>query len=194
MSKYVEIANKLTEKLNNELDGTFKVHIEDIIKTNDIRYKAIIIQKEGDTLCPTYYPNWEADNDSDYIVNELFSMYLQNQTYILDFDYKRLIDWEYASQYLSLRLVNKEQNNQLISKGIGKDCTDDLYLLVYLEFKNLGCDNASILVNKELSMIWPVDTELIFQKAKENLSNEEYILRSIDDICKEVNLIFGDSF
>ena len=81
-----------------------------------------------------------------------------------------IVSYESVKDRITIKLVNKEKNSDYLSDKISRDFLD----LAIVFSIDLG-KNMSVPITKEMSKLWKVTPDRIYEKALENAKNCKYI-------------------
>lgn len=164
-----------------------------VTKNNGIVYIGLVIQNKQN-IAPTiylnpYYQQYLAGRSFEAILSDIAETYKQNSK-SEDFDVKQLFDWEFVKSHVVRKLVNYEQNKDLL-KDMPHKKVEDLAIVYQVSvgdiFESKEYATVSIL-NKYLET-WDVSQE---ELDKVSFENTRRILRpSLDNLADAYSYISG---
>lgn len=189
--EYEEFLMCVKERLEEARPGA-RVELHRIRKNNQVVLDGVTILPEGETISPTVYLNelyerYLAGMSLDEVVRRVLAEHQENDCRPA-FDVGRLKDFEYLKDRIVFKLINYEENRELLDEMPHRRVLD-LAMVFYfmLEDESLGLATA-LIFNSHLK-VWQVDEETLYQAARENtprLLNWE--LQSMDSLLDEMIL------
>ena len=163
-----------TETIKNEVARRFpfyEVTVEKKIKNNGLELTGIVINSSN-PVTPTiylddYYSDYKNGREIQDIVDAISDQYRRNSSY--SFDAAQVTDFSNVQSRLMLKLINTEMNKELLSE-IPYVKIMDLSVIFIIAVDNFaGRDGiSSITVNNRMTAMWNVDTQTLYELAKEN--------------------------
>lgn len=192
---YNEFTNQVIEKLRDSLKGNPSVVTNTVIKNNGVVKTGITIMYPGEEVSPNIYLDdfYDENIDTDKVdeiaesIKDLYYKSLPPKGMDVEFYF----DYEKVREKLSLKVVNRELNENLL-KNVPHYSFLDMKVVVYCKVKNDTIGNGSILVHNEHLSTWNVSKEKLFEDAYNNFINcDEPELVNITDILLGM---MGESF
>lgn len=130
-----QFTKKLVEVIQLRLDESYSVKEHYVTKNNDVQLLAIIIQGEGQTVCPTiyiddYYEDFCNGMDILIIAKKVIDTY-HRLSPAEEFDY--VGNLKNMQDRIMCKLVNTESNKYILANAPHKDFLD-LSVLYYIDF------------------------------------------------------------
>lgn len=187
MTREEKIQGVVTELQNKILVGYTVEHYESL-KNNNVTLNGIMIREKDETICPVIYiDNYLDDYSIEEIVDIVLDIY--NQFGYCPSALKNISEvignYTYAKDKLSIILINKAANEQLL-RSIPHEDFLDLAIVVVV---NLS-DEALIKVSNEMLASWDKPFDEILQTAKENFYADNIYFKSINEVFED-NGIMG---
>jgi hypothetical protein len=178
----------VVKAVEEKVGKDYMVNIQNVIKNNDVRCCAILIGKCSERTAPLiylepYYDEYlddgELGNIADRIIGEARKCPTEEipNTQIFDFGENR--------DSITLRLVNREKNAELLEDVPSIPVLGDLSAVFYISIRNEEQRVMQIRVTKMMAAIWKKTPAELYTLAVQNtqrLFPEE--LKSMDEICK----------
>lgn len=164
--KWVEV--RLKEEYGEE--GTH-VEIRSVRKNNGVVQDGIFIRGKDSNVAPTiylrdFYTMYENGMEPEEVLEKIVAVYEENRRES-DLDFSFFRDFEQVRERLAFKLVNKEDNQELL-KEIPWIPVLDLALVFYCILPEVFSINGTILINNSHCADWGVDAEALYAAAKEN--------------------------
>ena len=163
-----------TETIKNEVARRFpfyEVTVEKKIKNNGLELTGIVINSSN-PVTPTiylddYYSDYKNGREIQDIVDAISDQYRRNSSY--SFDAAQVTDFSNVQSRLMLKLINTEMNKDLLSE-IPNIKIMDLSVIFIIAVDNFGGRDgiASITVNNRMTSMWNVDTQTLYELARDN--------------------------
>ncbi len=166
---FKEFTKMILCKVQLYLGNEYEVAEQKITKNNGVRLTGIMAKKKGINTFPTVYINEYFreemnENDVEYLAMKL-SRSLQKAELNENVDLENFMNYECVKDHLTLKLVNAEQNKDLLFEVPHKRFHNLAVLFYYLVDNDLFDGRASILIrNSHLSM-WDVDVKTLYEDA-----------------------------
>jgi len=181
-----EIENKIAKIVSDEF-GDCTITMKDVVKSNGISYRGMIVKFDDSNAAPTLYIDQylKAIEEGKATVEETAEHAVrtirQNRVGNIDFG---TMDWEeQIKKTVKFELVNKSRNQELLETVIHRDVLDDLALIY--KFIPSIMPEGTITINEQLLEKIELTEEEIYQMAVKNVDSEEVYLKSMASIMNE---------
>lgn len=130
-----QFTKKLMEVIRLRLDESYSVKKHYVTKNNDVQLLAIIIQGEGQTVCPTiyiddYYEDFCNGMDILVIAKKVIDTYHRHSQKV-EYDY--VGNLKNMQDRIMCKLVNRKSNTYILANAPHKDFLD-LSILYYIDY------------------------------------------------------------
>ena len=164
-----DIVGRLPEKFADA-----EVHIEPVLKNNDTVLDGLTIRTEDSNVAPTIYLNQffeDFENGRDYgnILEHIAAIRMENDVE-QTFDTSRIMDFEQVKDKITCRLVNAEENEQVLADKPHK-LVDDLAVTYQVQLSQGEEGTATVAIHDGLMKAYGVDAEELHQTALNNMEN-----------------------
>ena len=188
MKDVKEFATFVAEKIE-EMTGCH-TQVSEVTKNNGTRLTAVTVREDGCNIAPTIYVN---DGFKKYLegtpVDEIIDSYVstyENSKPSANFSVDFFTDFEQAKERLTMKLVNADKNADLLSE-VPHYMVGDLAILFQVQVEATELGNATITVRNEHSEMWNVETEVLFNQAKQNMLEKQPIrIQSMLEVLSEM--------
>lgn len=191
-----EFAEQMKTIIEESLFGVKKVHIQNVLKNNSVKLTALIIESKESNVAPTiylesYYEKYKNGAEIETLAHEVIWEYRKNRR-LGKINLNFICDWEQAKGMVAYRVINAEQNKELLKNVPHKNILD-LAKVCYL---SLYDGDASVLIHKGLCELWNISEAELLEAAEENTPKlfPQY-LTSINEVMAELlKEGFGEAF
>lgn len=187
--------NTIKTNIQARLGSDFCISLKPILKNNDTRLTGLIIMEEGCSISPTiyldfYYQEYMGGRTSlKEIEHGILERYRSSRLPNGRFDFSRITEWERAKPMIACKLVNYNDNQELLATVPHERFLDLAVVCYYLVDAD---SSAAILIHDRFLGLWGRTQEEVIQAAKENtprLLTEN--IQGIMDIIAELTGIPG---
>ena len=168
------------------MGNTYSVRLENVVKNNQVSYRAIVITKPDIRIAPTiylesYYEEYVAGkNITDISLAIVVQYEMANKDIGIDID--MIMNYEAIKDHLFVKVINTKLNDHKLQSIPHMDYYD-LSMVVYAEMSDNEHCSASMLVQNQHLQIWNINTEELFKCAIKNTrANRTYMLRKMSDV------------
>ena len=175
MMSFEEFTDHILQEIGVRSDGAFQVKKHDVIKNNNVKQTGITVMKEGVDIEPCVYLDelyreYESDGMKlDEIVDEVYRMILKCEEDMPDVDLSGFRNWETVHADIYPKLVNAEQNKELLEKIPHRNFMD-LAVVYYAVARNQAQEDiGTILIYNGHMEIWGQEEENLYQTAMRNM-------------------------
>ena len=198
MMSFEEFTDHILQEICVRADGAFQVKKHDVIKNNNVKQTGITVMKEGVDIEPCVYLDelyreYETDGMKlDEIVDEVYKMILKCEEDMPDVDLSGFRNWETVHGDIYPKLVNAEQNKELLEKIPHRNFMD-LAVVYYAVARNQAQEDiGTILIYNGHMEIWGQEEENLYQTAMMNMCADGEA--DFTDIRTIAECIMGISF
>lgn len=186
---FMEFAEAIREMASSEY-GADNTRIDNILKTNDVSLKALIITEPTSNIFPTlylesHYDDYKAGKDIGDIYEDLKEAY---NKYRIDnpINADCLKDWDKMRSKVTFRVINAEKNENLLRDIPWRPCLD-LAVVYHISFDAPEDTVASSLIHNSHMETWNVSEEDLWQAANESVNTLcEPNLKSLFDFLSDI--------
>ena len=160
------------------LGDRYLVNLTDIVKTNGVKRKALVILAPNQNISPTiylewfyqfYYENEENDDNLKDIEMAIYKSYLESSVNS-KIDMLWFMEWSNVKEKICCKVINYNNNRELLM-SIPHFHVLDLAVVFYYSFYDEAMGSGTIQIfNTHLEM-WGVTKEELLEVAKENTQN-----------------------
>lgn len=193
MMSFEEFTDHILQEICVRADGAFQVKKHDVIKNNNVKQTGITVMKEGVDIEPCVYLDelyreYETDGMKlDEIVNEVYRMILKCEEDTPDVDLSGFRNWETVHGDIYPKLVNAEQNKELLEKIPHRNFMD-LAVVYYAVARNQAQEDiGTILIYNGHMEIWGQEEENLYQTAMRNMRTDgEADFVTLESVVKHI--------
>lgn len=169
---YYEFKDTLVSNIKEQLDASYSVSLETIIKNNGVSLDAIVIKHKDFNISPSLYINhlFGAYENGDSSIDEIAKRLIElNNSYQLNsnFDVSILIDFDKAKDNIIYKLINYEKNIKQLSNVPYIEFLD-LAVVFYYKVDASYIQDGYIMVNNDILSKWGKTKDDLYAIAKEN--------------------------
>lgn len=182
------------QDLVNERGIEGKVEIQEVIKNNDQHLTGLVIRGNGEVISPCVYLNdmfvrYQEGYPLNYMANEIVD--IMEDARCPEVDFSKLTDYESAKEYLSIRVVDIEENEQWLADKVWEPM-GDFAKVCYMNFGEQDGGLMTAVVTMSNMALMGVTKEQMLADAQKNLNSKEYVFVSITDMLSEMTDDFPD--
>lgn len=193
MMSFEEFAENVVKEIRAKVGGAFQIKEHNVIKNNNVKRAGIAVMKNEEDIGPCvyldeFYREYESNGMRfDEIVDEVYRLIMKHEEEIPDVDISGFRDWETAHGDIYMKLINAEQNKELLEK-IPHRIFMDLAVVYYAVARDHEQEDiGTILLYNEHMEMWGQNEENLYQTAMINMRTDgEANLVSIENIIRRV--------
>lgn len=187
---FEQFIEKIKTALRDYFGEEAEIKTHQVYKNNGVLLQGVCALEKGKNIAPTVYLNdfyekYEQGAAFGELVRKIVQ-FMENNRVTSDLNVDFFMDYKKIKKKLVLRLINREQNEELLKQ------------IPYLKFKDLAIvchciliteeiGTGSILIYKHHLEAWNIGEDILFQDAFENSPKiEPYCILKISDMMKEV--------
>lgn len=169
---YETFKERIIDAVNEALGTGVKVTIQRVQKNNGLELDGLTIIDGRTNIAPTIYLNYyyhllsDGRRDLQEIITDILETYEEHRMNS-NIDLNFFTDFERVKDKIVFKLINTKQNSKLLEQ-IANINFLDLSIVFYYLFDSTDSGSATILIRNEHLNYWNVDTDTLFQYAKEN--------------------------
>ncbi len=167
----IEFAEKVRKAAQDILGPEFYVETVENTKLNNVKLWSVNIHSKNANIAPviyleSFYADYEEGKTFGTIMNEIIKIYWD---YVPkeDYDFKKLLDFEYVKPRICAKLCNAGKNTELLKTAVYTEYLD-LAVLYYIELDNLQIGTGNVTIRKEYAKDWGVSINELSAIALEN--------------------------
>lgn len=182
-----DVRKALYERMNN-----ITIIEEKMLKNNGLHYPSILIKEDGEKVAVNFYPYLlfmqYARNEITIseVADKIIESYKrEKRNFVLDID--ALSDYEQIKYAIRGRLINTEQNRELLATLPHRDFLD-LSIIYTLEVKpTKGDETGNIKITNSLMNSWNVEEDTLYHQMLTNMEMlEEGTVNSMASVVEEL--------
>ena len=172
---FEKFTENILQEIRVKVEGVFQVRKRDVIKNNNVKLAAIEVVKEGAGIGPCvyldeFYREYESQGMIfDEIVDEVYRLILKYEEDAPDFDISGFQSWETVHSDIYPKLVNAEQNKELLEKIPHRNFMDLAVVYYAVARDHAQQDIGTILIYNGHMEIWGQEEENLYQTAMMNM-------------------------
>ena len=191
MFNYDEFKQAVAENIKDYLPAKYEdshVEVKDVIKNNNTVFDGLVVTSPDSNVSPTiylnhYYEQYKNGKDIDDVIGDIADVYIENAV-DRRLDISGIIDFESAKEHIVPRIVNAEENRELLADR-PHQLMDDLAVTYHIQLNQEG--TASIAVTDKLMEMYDISVEELHEIAVANLEEQmPTSFRSMADVMKEM--------
>lgn len=163
-----------------------EVHVNEVLKNNNVKLTGVSIRREGSNVCPTIYLDdfFQREVSVKETVERILELSEDNKT---DMDFSWFSDWEQVKEKVRYRLINRDANEELLSDV---PCVGflDLAIVFYVGVEDKAFGLGSILIKNEHMKSWEgINVNDLYAAAKVNMAlKEKFEYKNICEVLKQM--------
>jgi len=171
MTSFQIFAGKLCRALAERYGESYRVELKEIKKNNGVTCHSITIMQEGSNISPAIYLDrlYREYEDGTALADILQKIIRIYESYRIEgsIDLKFLLDFERAKGRIVYRLVNYENNREMLSQVPYVQYLDMAVVFYYsMEHERLG--NIAIMVRDDICRMWGIGRQELLTLAEKN--------------------------
>lgn len=193
MMSFEEFREKILQEIRVRADGAFQVKKHDVIKNNNAKQAGIAVVKEEADIGPCVYLDelyreYESDGMKfDEIVDEVYRLILKYDEDMPDVDLLGFRNWETVRGDIYPKLVNAEQNKELLEKIPHRNFMDLAVVYYAVARDQAQEDIGTVLIYNGHMEIWGQEEENIYQTAMRNMrADGEADFVTLESVVKHI--------
>lgn len=193
MMSFEEFRESILQEIRVRADGAFQVKKHDVIKNNNAKQAGIAVVKEEADIGPCVYLDdlyreYESDGMKfDEIVDEVYRLILKYDEDMPDVDLSGFRNWETVQKDVYAKLINAEQNKELLEKIPHRDFMDLAVVYYAIARDQEQEDIGTILIYNGHMEIWGQEEENLYQTAMMNMrADGEADFMTIETVVKHI--------
>lgn len=164
--KYQEFIENIKEHIQSQFDTSHRVIVQPVIKNNGTVYDGLIVIDPILNISPTiylnpYYHRFLSGVAIEDIYEDILNTYSENLP-TEDFDISSFKDFEKAKDHIIIKLVNKEQNKELLEDVPFVPFYDlaMIFVVAVCDFMN---EFATILIHNQHLSLWDITVDELYE-------------------------------
>ncbi|MDE5716358.1 MAG: hypothetical protein K2I53_01855 [Lachnospiraceae bacterium] len=193
MMSFEEFTENILQEIRVRADGVFHVKKHDVTKNNNVKQSGIAVVKEGTDIGPCVYLDelyreYESDGMKfDEIVDEVYRLILKYEEDTPEVNISGFRNWETVRGDIYPKLVNAEQNKELLKKIPHRDFLDLAVVYYAVARDHAREDIGTILIYNGHMEIWGQEEENLYQTAMMNMrADGEADFTTIETVVKHI--------
>lgn len=191
---FEEFRENILQEIRVRADGAFQVKKHDVIKNNNVKQAgiAVVVKEEADigpcVYLDEFYREYESDGMKfDEIVDEVYRLILKYDEDMPDVDLSGFRNWETVQKDVYAKLINAEQNKELLEKIPHRDFMDLAVVYYAIARDQAQEDIGTILIYNGHMEIWGQEEENLYQTAMMNMrADGEADFMTIETVVKHI--------
>lgn len=189
--EYETFKQVIVERLKYDIPNPKKISIQTVYKNNGLYLDGLVIMENNCNISPTlylnyYYESYREGTSFQQVYETILENYQQNKP-SQSIDVRFFTQFENAKSKIALKLINYEQNKELL-KDVPHIPFLDMAIVFYcLISMDSQAGNATILIHNSHLSYWNTSLEELFETAKRNtrkmlparLNNMNDVLRDL---------------
>lgn len=172
---FEEFTGNVVKEIRVKMGDAFQIGKREVTKNNNVKLTGIAVMKEGADIGPyiyldEFYREYESGGmKSDEIVNEVCRLILKHLEDVPDVDISGFCNWETVHGDIYPKLVNAEQNKELLEKIPHRHFLDLAVVYYAVARDHAREDSGTILIHNGHMKIWGQEEEDLYQTALMNM-------------------------
>lgn len=168
---FEQFEEQIIDSISDYYDGEASVTIGDVTKNNGVVLRGLTVRYREENICPTVYIQTFYDEllqgrTFKSILDEILSV-IDSSKKDIDIDLSFLEDFESLKKKILVKLINKEQNKELLEEVPYVEFLD-LAAVFYVMISNEKIGNGTVLLKDKNLEAFGIDIDELFEIAKEN--------------------------
>lgn len=191
---FEEFRENILQEIRARADGAFQVKKHDVIRNNNVKQAgiAVVVKEETDigpcVYLDEFYREYESDGMKfDEIVDEVYRLILKYDEDMPDVDLSGFRNWETVQKDVYAKLINAEQNKELLEKIPHRDFMDLAVVYYAIARDQAQEDIGTILIYNGHMEIWGQEEENLYQTAMMNMrADGQADFMTIETVVKHI--------
>ena len=191
---FEEFRENILQEIRARADGAFQVKKHDVIRNNNVKQAGIAVVVKGEidigpcVYLDEFYREYESDGMKfDEIVDEVYRLILKYDEDMPDVDLSGFRNWETVQKDVYAKLINAEQNKELLEKIPHRDFMDLAVVYYAIARDQAQEDIGTILIYNGHMEIWGQEEENLYQTAMMNMrADGEADFMTIETVVKHI--------
>lgn len=191
---FEEFRENILQEIRARADGAFQVKKHDVIRNNNVKQAgiAVVVKEETDigpcVYLDEFYREYESDGMKfDEIVDEVYRLILKYGEDMPDVDLSGFRNWETVHGDIHPKLVNAEQNKELLEKIPHRNFLDLAVVYYAIARDHAREDIGTVLIYNGHMEIWGQEEENLYQTAMRNMrADGEADFITLETIIKQI--------
>lgn len=190
---FEEFRENILQEIRVRADGAFRVKKHDVIKNNNVKQTGIAVVKEEADIGPCvyldeFYREYESEGMKlGEIADEVYRLILKYEEDTPDVDLSGYRNWETVHGDIYPKLVNAEQNKELLEKIPHRNFLDLAVVYYAVARDHAREDIGTFLIHNGHMEIWGQEEENLYQTAMMNMrADGEADLITLETIIKRI--------
>lgn len=169
--RYEEFLEQVKGEVEENLEGDYKITINQVVKNNGLNLSGMVIMEKGRTTAPTiymdgFYMEYCDGKKMDTIIEDIMDIYNRNkQSCNIDFEF--FTEFDRVKDKLVYKILNYEANKELL-KDVPHIKYMDLAIVYYVLVEAEGMGYGSVLIHNNHMEVWNTSKEDIHNIACKN--------------------------
>jgi len=176
---YKKYKESLKDKVQEQLGENVSVYYTEIVKNNNVKKEALVLQTKGEKTRPIIYIDsllntYACTGNIEESKNTVLEIYKRRDDVLADWNG---FGWEQVKPYVRIRLVRMEGNEEYLKDRPYKKVLDLAIIFVVLLNEKEGEIAAQISWTQ--TETWGIDGEELYRTAMDNLKKEEFAITNM---------------
>ena len=176
---YKTYKESLREKVQEELGENVSVYYTEIVKNNNVKKEALVLQTKEENTTPMIYVDslleaYACTGNIEESKNTVLEIYKRRDDVLADWNG---FDWEQVKPYIRIRLVRMEGNEEYLKDRPYKKVLDLAMIFVVLLNEKEGEMVAQVLWTQMEA--WGIDIGELYLTAIDNFRKEEFTITNM---------------
>ena len=172
-----------------ELNDLEEIRIEKVLKNNSVERIGLLFVQKNSNVSPTiylesFYESYQCGRSMENILEAIVDAY-RDDSLQKSIDVSFMRDWNKAKTMVAFKLINTEQNRELLQQVPHKEVLD-LSMVFYILVRRYG---GTIQIYNSHCKMWGIDEEELVKAAEEN--SPEICPVRLENLCDMAAGMFG---
>lgn len=169
---YFQFIHAVETKVKKEVKSDKNVSVHTNVKNNGVKRSGLMISENGINISPTiyleeYFSQFRKGYPLEQIAKDIVRLYERIRFQNSWKDGEKIRDYDYIKERIVYRLINKEENEDLLRETPYREYMD-LAIVYYVLLEVDECGMASMMVKEEHLKMWKVTEEDLYYRACKN--------------------------
>ena len=179
---YKKYKESLKDKVQEQLGENVSVYYTEIVKNNNVKKEALVLQTKGEKTRPIIYidsllKTYACTGNIEESKNTVLEIYKRRDDVLADWNG---FGWEQVKPYVRIRLVRMEGNEEYLKDRPYKKVLDLAIIFVVLLNEKEG--EIAAQVSWTQTETGGIDTEELYRTAMDNLRKEEFSITDMTSL------------
>ena len=168
---YDQFILSVTRYIEEQIDESESVEMQEILKINGVVAKGISIRKKEEKIAPViylqeFYEKFLAGKPLEELAAQIVKKSREAE-FVPEWNYEEILDFNRVKSKIVYRLINAKQNQELL-KDVPNLPIYDLSIVFYLLISESDVGRCSVLIKNSHMDYWKIPISVLYECARQN--------------------------